>query len=127
VGREAAGPDLAVDRVGQVAHQRESARHPARGLVKPARQLGEREPEARLERIEHPALLERADRIGGAHELLEDQRLGFVDLPAQRPHPILGQPDEGPQTLVAIDQNEAVAGGHDHDRQQLAVLGEGGQ
>jgi hypothetical protein len=41
MGRKAAGPDLAVDRLGQIAHQREPARDPARGLVKPAREIGE--------------------------------------------------------------------------------------
>ena len=127
VGRAAAGPDFTVDRGGQIAHQGEPARDPARGLVKPPREIGERQREARLERIEHPPLLERADRIGGAHQLLEDQRLGFLQLPAQRPHRVVGQPGEGTEALIAIDHDEALGGGHDHDRQQLAVLGQRGQ
>lgn len=124
VGREAAGPDRAVDRFGQIAHHREPARDPARGLVKPTRQIGEREPEAGLQRVERPALLERADGIRGAHELLEDQRLRFVDLPAQGPHRVLGQPDQRAQAFVAIDQNEPLVGGDHDDRELLAVLGE---
>ena len=107
MGREAAGLDLAVDRFGQIAHQGQPARDPTRGLVKPPREIGERQPEAGLEPVEHPPLLQRADGIGSAHELLEDYRLGFVKLPVQHSHRVLGEPREGAQPLVAIDMLHA--------------------
>jgi len=124
MGADAAPTHLVLHRLGQLAHQGQPPRHPARAAVETLRQLLMAEPEARLQLGKQPALLKRRLALGRAQRPAQEQRLGLVHRPHRRPDRVLPEPPRRPDPLVAVNHHIASVRGarHHHDRRLLTVL-----
>ena len=129
------GADLSLahvllDRLGQLLDQRQTARYPGNTPVEAPRQILKAEPEAAMQLRQKPSLLERGFSFRRAQRTVEHERFGFVHIPNRRPYGVLPQAPQGPDSLVAVNDQEAVGfagqGNHD-DRDLLAPFGQGSQ
>ena len=83
---------MLLDRRRQFAHEGQPPAHPARGSREAPAELLQRLLEPDVELVQQPALLERRHAVTGAHEPIEDQRLGFAQIPARGADEILPEP-----------------------------------
>ena len=118
-------PDPVLDRLGKLAHQAQPSADPAAAAIKAPGQFLQGQPEAPMQLLDQPALLQRRLDRSRPHQPIHDQGVRLTELPQESPHGVLAQPAQGPHTLVAVDDHVAVAiPGLDHDdRDLLADLG----
>jgi hypothetical protein len=129
------GADLSLahvllDRLGQLLDKCQTARHPGNTPVEAPRQILKAEPEAAMQLFQKPSLLERGFSFGCAQGPIEQERFGFVHIPNRRSHGVLPQPAQGADSLVTVDDQEAVrfASQSNHDDGDLLTpLGQRGQ
>jgi len=130
VGGELALPHLLLDGLGQKIDQGQPPRDPTRAAIKAARQLLSPVAVALLQLRQQPALLQCCLVFGEAQRAVQHQSLGFAHRPDHRFHRVPAQLLEGRQTLVAVDDHEAVRlafRGHHHDRRLLSHFRQRGQ
>ena len=109
----------------KLSHQAEPPADPTAAAVESTRQLFGRKLEAPVKLSQQPALLDRAVRRSCPHRPIDDQRFRLLELPGQRPDRVLPQAPKGTDSLVAINDDEAITAVVDHDdRHLLAGLGQ---
>ena len=79
-----------LDRVGQLSHQRQAPADPAHRAVEAARQMVLGQPEALLQLVEKPGLLEGRLAVAGLPQSADHQRLRLVQLQPRGEHRVLG-------------------------------------
>ncbi len=74
--------------------------------------------------MQQPPLLQRRRALAGAHQPVQDKRLGLAQIPARDGHQVLGEPAQRPHALVAVHQHEPLGrlAPDDHHRHLLADL-----
>ena len=95
-----------LDRRRQFLHQRQSPAHPARRAREAPAQILQRQGEPHGELVQQPPLLQRRRALAGAHQPVQDQRLGLAQIPARDGHQVLPEPAQRPHALVAVHQHE---------------------
>jgi len=100
--------NLLLNRLGQLAHQRQPARNPRHTPVEPSRKFLQAESRAAVQLSQQPSLFERRFSFCGPQRPVQYQRFGFVHVPNRGPHRVLTQASERPNPLVAIDDQESV-------------------
>jgi len=111
-----------LDRIRQLPHQRQPAAHPAHAAVEAPGQLVLAQPEAPLQLVEQPSLLERRLVARRAHLVTQHQRLRLPELQPRRQHRVAHQLPQTPHALVAVDHHRPRRRRvrHHHDRYLLA-------
>jgi len=115
-----------LDLLRELAHQTQPPADPAATAIESPGQLLQRKLEAPVKLAQQPALLDRAVRRSCPHQPIDHQRFGLGKLPGQGPDRIPAQATQAPDSLVAVDDDEAivaVALDH-HDRHLLAQIGQ---
>ncbi len=129
------GADLSLanellDGLGQLSDQRQTARYPGNAPIEAPCQILKAEPEAAMQLRQKPGLLNRGFSLGCAQGSVEEERFGFVHIPNRRSNGVLPQPAQGTDSLVTVDDQEAVRftsqGDHD-DGNLLTSFGQRGQ
>lgn len=123
VGRNLASTDPVLNTLRQHTDQRQAARHPTRTLLEPASQLFVIQAETH-QMHQQPSLLQGCVRLRRPQATLEHQRLCLRHIPHRGAHRVLAQPDQRPQSLEAVDHQEASRLGrsHHHDRYLLTLV-----
>ena len=126
VGRELAALDVVLDRRRQFLDQRQAPAHPARRAREAPAQVLERQLEPDGELVQQPPLLQRRRALAGAHQPVQDQRLGLAEIPARAGHQVPAEPAQRPHAFVAVHQHELLGrlAPDDHHRHLLADLGQ---
>ncbi len=117
-------PDPLLDRCRQLAHQSQAPRDPAGTAVEALGQLLLAPTDAASQLRQQPPLLERRLARGVAQAALQDQRLGFAEIPQRRLHRVVSQTLQRSKPLVAVDDDKPIGGfatADDDDRLLLAV------
>ncbi len=105
LGRDLPAADPLLDRRRQILHHSQAPRDPGRAAVEAPGQFLLAPPGAARQLRQQPSLLERRIARGVAQATLQNQRLGFAQVPQRRPYRVVLQALERPKPLVAVDDH----------------------
>jgi len=127
MGRECTRTDLLLHTFREQLHQCQVVCHPTHATIKSPRQLFQAEAEPLLEFGQQPALFQRAVAFRPTQRAIQHQRFGFRQRPDQGLDRVSAELFQGPEALIAVDDDIAagLAGHPDHDDGRL--LSDGGQ
>lgn len=108
LGRDLPAADLLLDRRWQILHHSQAPRDPGRAAIEAPGQLLLAPPGAARQFRQQPSLLEGRIARGVAQATLQDQRLGFAQVPQRCLHRVVLQALERPKSLVAVDDHVPV-------------------
>ncbi len=124
LGGDLAALDPFLDRGRKILHQSQASRDPGGAAVQTPGQLLLAPTGAARQLRQQPPLLERRIARGVAQAALQEQGLGFAQIPQRRLHRVLLKTLQRPKPLVAVDNHVAIRRltvAHHDDRLLLAV------
>ncbi len=128
MGGDGSASHSLLHRLGQLAHQTQATRHPARAPREALRQILGTHP-AGVQRPQQPCLFDRGLRFVRALGMKKKQGFRLAQVPKRRPHRVLPELKQRAHPFESIDDQipPGHGAGHHHDRDLLASLRQRGQ
>ena len=122
--------DVLLDRLGQLAHQRQAARNPRHASVKTPGKIVQVQTQALVQLRKQPSLFECCLSFGRAQGPVQNQRFGFIHVPNRRAYRVASETLQCSDPLVAVNDKKSIRlfrQGNDYDRNLLSPLSQRSQ